>query len=74
MEPVVATGGNRWQIGSALNPPKQAKSLAMGCDRLMEQRGRNRWQVFGSPTVPRRLELARNRCHRLLSVAVWIAR
>jgi hypothetical protein len=35
--PVFATGGNRWQIGSALNPPKQAKSLAMGCDRLPEK-------------------------------------
>jgi hypothetical protein len=32
--PVVATGGNQWQIRSALNPPKQAKSIADGCDPL----------------------------------------
>jgi hypothetical protein len=32
--PVVATGGNQRQIGFALEPRNQAKSLAMGCDRL----------------------------------------
>src|SRR5438128_8343765 len=34
--PVVATGGNQWQIRSARNPPKQAKSVAAGCHRLPE--------------------------------------
>ncbi len=35
--PVVATGGNQWQIRSARNPPKQAKSVATACDRLPEK-------------------------------------
>ena len=34
MDPVVATGGNRWKIGSAQTRPKQAKTVAVGCDRL----------------------------------------
>ena len=32
--PVVATGGNRSQIRLAQKPPKQAKTLAVGCDQL----------------------------------------
>jgi hypothetical protein len=32
--PVVATGGNRRQIGEPRKPQKQAKSVATGCDRL----------------------------------------
>src|SRR5947209_13371013 len=32
--PVVATGGTQWQIRSARNPPKQAESVAVGCERL----------------------------------------
>src|SRR5439155_8056881 len=32
--PVVATGGNRWQIGESRKPQKEAKSVAIGCDRL----------------------------------------
>jgi hypothetical protein len=32
--PVVATSGNRSQITRAGNPRKQAKTVAMGCDRL----------------------------------------
>src|SRR5919201_474684 len=32
--PVVATGGNRSQIARALKPPKHAKTVAVGCDRL----------------------------------------
>src|SRR5438105_8065436 len=32
--PVGATGGNRWQIGSAPKPPRQAKTVAVGCDQL----------------------------------------
>src|SRR5919198_4683519 len=32
--PVVATGGNRWQIGAARKPPNQAKTVAVDCDRL----------------------------------------
>src|SRR5437667_11104158 len=35
--PVVATGGNQRQIRSARNPPKQAKSVAVGCHRLPEK-------------------------------------
>jgi hypothetical protein len=31
--PVVATGGNQWQIAKARNPWKQAKSVATGRDR-----------------------------------------
>ena len=34
---MVATGGNQWQIRSARNPPKQAKSVAVGCHRLPEK-------------------------------------
>jgi hypothetical protein len=30
--PVVATGGNRWQIRSEQTRPKQAKTVAVGCD------------------------------------------
>jgi hypothetical protein len=33
--PVVATGGNQWQIAKARNPRNQAKSVATGCDRLL---------------------------------------
>src|SRR5437016_12139751 len=32
--PVVATGGNRRQIGEPRKPQKQGKSVATGCDRL----------------------------------------
>jgi hypothetical protein len=32
--PVVATGGNRSQIGTARNPRKQAETVAVGCDQL----------------------------------------
>src|SRR5438552_4911554 len=35
--PVVATGGTQWQNGSARNPPKQAESVAVGCERLPEK-------------------------------------
>src|SRR5215210_6688380 len=35
--PVVATGGTQWQIRSARNPPKQAESVAVGCERLPEK-------------------------------------
>src|SRR6266545_3878401 len=35
--PVVATGGTQWQIRSARNPPKQAESVAAGCERLPEK-------------------------------------
>ena len=34
--PVVATGGNRRQIGDALKSRKQAKSVATGCHKLRE--------------------------------------
>ena len=32
--PVVATGGNQWQIESPRKRQKQAKTVAMGCDQL----------------------------------------
>src|ERR671931_1134549 len=32
--PVVATGGNRSQIEQAQEPPRQAETVAVGCDRL----------------------------------------
>jgi hypothetical protein len=32
--PVVATGGNRWQMGPAPKRLKQTKTVAVGCDRL----------------------------------------
>jgi hypothetical protein len=32
--PVVATGSNQRQIGSAPKPPQQAETVAVGCDRL----------------------------------------
>jgi hypothetical protein len=34
--PVVATGGNQWQIRTARKPRKQAKTVAVGCDQLPE--------------------------------------
>jgi hypothetical protein len=34
MEPVVAAGGNRWQITEPQKRQKQAKTVAVGCDRL----------------------------------------
>jgi hypothetical protein len=34
--PVVAIGGNHRQIAGAEEPPKQAKTVALGCDRLLE--------------------------------------
>src|SRR2546428_7235676 len=34
--PLVAAGGNQWQIGRAPKPRKQAKSDAIGCHRLPE--------------------------------------
>jgi len=34
MEPRIATGGNRSQIGQAQTPPKHAKTVAVGCDQL----------------------------------------
>jgi hypothetical protein len=34
MEPVVATGGKRWQMPRARTGRKQAKTVAGGCDRL----------------------------------------
>jgi hypothetical protein len=34
--PVVATGGNRSQIGSVEKPLKQGKTVAAGCDQLPE--------------------------------------
>jgi hypothetical protein len=34
MEPVVATGGNRSQIGRARNWLKQAEIVAVGCNQL----------------------------------------
>jgi hypothetical protein len=34
--PVVATGGNQWQIGVTRKPQKQAKSVATSCHRLPE--------------------------------------
>ncbi len=30
----VATSGNRWQMQEARKPPKQAKTVAAGCDQL----------------------------------------
>jgi hypothetical protein len=36
MEPVVATGGKRWQIELARNAPEQAKTVAVGCEQLRE--------------------------------------
>jgi hypothetical protein len=32
---MVATGGNRSQIGHAQKPLKQAKTIAAGCDQLL---------------------------------------
>ena len=34
--PVVATGGNEWQIGSALRRRKDAITVAVGCDQSPE--------------------------------------
>src|SRR5207302_7598291 len=32
--PVVANGGNQWQISQPSKPPKQSKTVAVGCDQL----------------------------------------
>ena len=45
--PVVATGGNRSQNGQAQKPRKQAKTFAVGCDRL-PQRAHGKEVVSGS--------------------------
>jgi hypothetical protein len=37
--PVVATGGNRPQMRSTRKPRKQAKTVAVGCDRLHGKEG-----------------------------------
>src|SRR4029453_14606481 len=34
--PAVATRGNRWQMGRPQEPLKQARTVAVGCDRLPE--------------------------------------
>jgi hypothetical protein len=34
--PAVATGSNRWQMGGRPERLKQAKTVAVGCDRLPE--------------------------------------
>src|SRR6266550_248242 len=34
--PVVATGGNQWQMARPRRPLEQAKTVAVGCDRLPE--------------------------------------
>ena len=34
MEPRVATGRNRWQMGLLRKRPKQVKTVAVGCDWL----------------------------------------
>ena len=36
--PVVATSGNRWQMRQLRNRLKQAKTVAVGCDRLPRER------------------------------------
>jgi len=36
--PVVATGGNRWQIARGGNRRNQAKTVAVGCDQLRKER------------------------------------
>ena len=33
---MLATGRNRWQMALPRNPPKQAKTVAVGCDQLPE--------------------------------------
>jgi len=33
---VVATGGNQWQMARPRRPLEQAKTVAVGCDRLPE--------------------------------------
>ena len=35
--PAVATGNNRWQMGGRPERLNQAKTFAMGCDRLPER-------------------------------------
>jgi hypothetical protein len=34
--PAVAIGGNEWQMDRDAQPLKQAKTVAVGCDRLPE--------------------------------------
>src|SRR5436309_15662288 len=51
--PVVATGGTQWQIRSARNPPKQAESVAVGCDRLPEKFHGKQGVCRGLPPVAR---------------------
>jgi hypothetical protein len=37
MEPVVATGGNWWQMRSLKNRANKPKTVAVGCDRMRKE-------------------------------------
>src|SRR5437588_11888504 len=49
--PVVATGGHQWQIGSAPKARKQAKTVAVGCDRLRSALHGKQGVCRGLPSV-----------------------
>src|SRR6266571_8321792 len=51
--PVVATGGTQWQIRSARNPPKQAESVAVGCEPLPAKFHGKQGVCHGLPPVAR---------------------
>src|SRR5437773_9791553 len=55
--PVVATGGNQWQIGRPQERQKQAKTVAVGCNGLpIEVHGKE-----GSPVRVRKRALQKRR-------------
>jgi hypothetical protein len=55
--PVVATGGNRSQIGHVDKPPKQAKTVAVRCDRLPEG-AHGKGHVDATPSLLKRGSLS----------------
>jgi hypothetical protein len=60
--PVVATSGNRWQIGSQRERHEQAKTVVVGCHRLPETFHGKQGVCCGlRPVASRRLPRARRR-------------
>jgi hypothetical protein len=49
--PLVAPGSNRWQMGGRPERLKQAKTVAVGCDRLPEPFHGKQGVCHGLPSV-----------------------
>jgi hypothetical protein len=62
--PVVATGGNRSQNGEAQKPHKQAKTFAVGCDRLPQRAHGTTGREGATSTVTSEAQLSSRRHSR----------